>query len=151
LKGDDYLRRIIAYNAVEPRSTVNLNNPITIAHSPSRTTLANLRIVIPRGASRNKVELIGTVGVEGLTDIPQLLFRIFRDGKQIFTTQQGVESADSERVYTISFQAIDRNLRSGAHTYRLTVENLTPVSEAAVVGPVSFSALAIQQRTRHIK
>lgn len=73
------------------------------------------------------------------------MFRIFRDDREIFNTQVGIESTDSEQFYAITFQAIDTNLRSGSHVYTLTVENLTPNARADVVGPISFSGLAIGQ------
>lgn len=73
------------------------------------------------------------------------MFRIFCDNIEILNTQVGIESTDSEQFYAITFQAIDKNLRSGSHVYTLTVENLTPNTRTDVVGPISFSGLAIRQ------
>ena len=84
------------------------------------------------------------MGVEGITDIAQVVFRIFRNGNEIFNTQDGVESADSEQNYTFTFQAIDFNLTTGVNFYQLTAENITPNTQADVVGPISFSGLAIK-------
>ncbi|MBS4196835.1 exosporium protein C [Lederbergia citri] len=135
---------IIDYQATQPASRVNQVN-LSIPHSPFRTTLATIRITIPRSnATNNRVELISTVGVRGVTGTSQLLFRIFRDGRQIFKTQVGVESDPTSEVnYVETFQAIDTNVRKGIHTYQVTVENITRGTEAAVVGPISFSGLAI--------
>jgi hypothetical protein len=138
---------IIDFQAVEPISRVNNNNPITIPQSPKKLVLATIRLRIPRrDAHKNLVELIATVGVRGITGTSQLLFKIFRDGKEIFRTQAGVESDPTSEVnYTDTFQSIESNLGQGTHTFRLTVENITPGTEAAVVGPISFSGLAIER------
>lgn len=137
--------RIIDYQATQPVSKVGQIRPILIPHSPRRAVLATIRITIPqRDANNNHVELIGTVGVRGVTGTSQLLFKIFRDGKEIFRSQEGVESdSESEVNYIVTVQAIDTNVRGGSHTYQFTVENSTNGTEAAVVGPISFSGLAI--------
>ncbi len=98
-----------------------------------------------RDADDNRVELVASVGVRGITGIAQILFRIFRDGREIFNTLQGIESAGSEQNYVVTFQGIDSGV-SGHHTYVLTAENRTPGTTANVVGPISFSGLAIRQR-----
>lgn len=137
---------ILDFQTVEPRNNTNPGDPEPIPHSPNRLTLATLIVTIPRFIKINTVELIATVGVQGLTGTSQLKFRIFRDGAQIFETQTGVESdPTSEVFYTETFQAIDTNLRFGTHRFELTVENATAGAEAAVVGPISFSALAIRR------
>ncbi|EEM05486.1 exosporium protein C [Bacillus pseudomycoides] len=138
------ITHIIDFQAIQPRNKTNARQPIPIDHSPKRNSVAQLRVNIPRRDSRdNTVELIATVGVEGVTNIAQIVFRIFRDNTEIFNTQVGIESTDSEQFYAVTFQAIDKDLRSGTHIYTLTVENMTAGAEAAIVGPVSFSALAI--------
>ena len=81
---------------------------------------------------------------KGLQILSQIVFRIFRNGVEIFNTIDGVESADSEQNYTFTFQAIDFNLTSGASFYSLTAQNVIPNSQAIVVGPISFSGLAIE-------
>ncbi|EJR54271.1 hypothetical protein IIM_02000 [Bacillus cereus VD107] len=98
-----------------------------------------------RDSRNNRVELIASVGVEGITGISQILFRIFRDNTEIFNTQVGIESTDSEQFYAQTFQAIDQDVSRGTHKYSLTVENLTSAASADVVGPLSFSGLAIGQ------
>ncbi|MEH7390707.1 exosporium protein C [Bacillus sp. JJ1503] len=138
--------QVLDYQATEPLSSFNPENAITIPQAPFKLLLASIQLNIPANASRNnKVELVATVGVEGITNIAQIVFRIFRNGKEIFNTQDGVESdPESEVNYTFTFQAIDFNLKSGANFYQLTVENITPNTQANVVGPVSFSGLAIK-------
>ncbi|ERI09568.1 hypothetical protein [Aneurinibacillus aneurinilyticus] len=139
------MKRILDYKATEPRRSFNVAQPTMIPLAPGRVRLASVRIMIPRNSSRNTVELVATVGVRGITGISQVRFRIFRDGKEIFNTQQGIESAGSEQNYTVAFQAIDQNVPSGSHTYTLTAENRTSGTAVSVVGPISFSALAIKK------
>ncbi|AUM64342.1 MULTISPECIES: hypothetical protein [Brevibacillus] len=140
--------RILDYNATQPLDRFDVAQSFTINSTPNRTDLANIKIRIPHScAVPNRVELVATVGVRGITNISQILFRIFRDGIEIFNTLVGIESTDSEQNYVVTFQAIDSNVRSGCHVYSLTAENLAPDTRADVVGPISFSGLAIQ--TRH--
>ena len=137
--------RIIDYKATEPVSKVDQISPKMIPHSPERLKVAHIDITIPRrNAKDNNVELIATVGLRGVTGTSQLLFRIFRDKKEIFRAQEGVESdPESEVNYIATFQAIDMDVNRGTHRYQVTVENMTNGTEAAVVGPISFSGLAI--------
>jgi hypothetical protein len=137
--------RIIDYQATEPIHKVNNNDPMAIPHSPAHIVLASIRITIPRwDAIKNHVELIATVGVKGISGTSQILFKIFRDGEEIFRTQEGVESDPTSEVnYIATFQAIDTNVGQGSHLYQVTAENITNGTEAAVVGPISFSGLAI--------
>lgn len=136
--------RIVDYQALEPISRVNNNNLTPIPHSSRKLTLASIHINLPVNAQRNHVELIATVGVRGVTGTSQILFKIFRDGVEIFRAQEGIESDPTSEVnYIVTFQAIDTNVRAGMHRYQVTVENMTNGTEAAVVGPVSFSGLAI--------
>ncbi|WP_454844847.1 exosporium protein C [Priestia megaterium] len=137
--------RIVDYQATRPVRKVDQNNPIPIAHTPKKTVLADICITIPRrDADRNHVELIATVGVRGVSGTSQILFKIFRDGKEIFRAQEGVEADPTSEVnYIVTFQAIDKNVRAGSHDYQVTAENIINDTEAAVVGPISFSGLAI--------
>lgn len=135
---------IFDYQASEPRHKVNNNDPIAISHTPNRRVLATIHINMPFvNENNNRVQLISTVGVRGLSGTSQLLFKILRNGREIFNTQEGVESDSTSEVnYTVTFQTID-NLCEGCHEYELTVENLTNGTEAAVVGPISLSGLGI--------
>ncbi|MBE5108422.1 exosporium protein C [Bacillus thuringiensis] len=142
------MTHIIDYQATQP---INKTNETTLAipASPDRAILANIKLKFSRRDSRNnRVELIATVGVEGITGISQVLFRIFRDNIEIFNAQVGIESTDSEQFYVQTFQAIDQNVSCGTHEYSLTVENLTSGASADVVGPLSFSGLAIGQERK---
>lgn len=137
--------RFLDYQATEPLSSFNPDNAFTIPQAPFKILLASIQINIPLTAtSNNRVELISTVGVSGITNIAQIVFRIFRNGREIFNTQNGAESAGSEQNYAFTFQAIDFNLASGTNFYQLTTENTIPNTQANVVGPLSFSGLAIK-------
>jgi len=136
--------QVLDYHATEPLSIFNPGNAFQIPQSPFKILLASIQINIPSSATlNNRVELISTVGVEGITNIAQIVFRIFRNGQEIYNTQVGAESSDSEINYAFTFQAIDFNLASGTNFYQLTAENATPDTQANVVGPVNFSGLAI--------
>ena len=89
--------QIIDYQAAQPIRRFTPSRPTTIPRSPLRVSLATIRIRIPSGATINRVELIATVGVHGVTGIAQILFRIFRDGSEIFNTQVGVESDPNQK------------------------------------------------------
>lgn len=138
------MARILAKSAVQPRSRFNLATATTIRRSPESSQIASVRIMIPANAQPNRVELVASVGVRGVTGIAQIRFRIFRDGNEIYSTRQGIESTGSEQNYVVTFQAIDKNVTTGSHLYRVTAENLTAGTRVLVVGPVSFSALAVQ-------
>ncbi|GAV11794.1 MULTISPECIES: exosporium protein C [Paenibacillus] len=138
------MARILDKAAAQPRSRFNPANAVTIRRT--RTRLATISIRIPMNSQPNRVDLVATVGVKGVTGIAQILFRIFRDGREIFNTQQGIESAGSEQNYVVTFQAEDRNVRTGTHVYTVTAENRTANTRADIVGPISFSGLAVKTR-----
>jgi len=140
------LVRILDKAATQPRSRFNLANSVTIRRSQARNRLATITLRIPSNSQPNRVDLVATVGVRGVTGIAQILFRIFRDGKEIFNTQQGIESTGSEQNYAVTFQAEDRNVRPGSHVYTVTAENRTANTRADIVGPISFSGLAVKTR-----
>ncbi|QED49313.1 hypothetical protein [Cytobacillus dafuensis] len=138
--------RIIDYQAKQPISKVNNNNQTPIPQSPDKIVLASIRITIPKNAKKNHVELIATAGLRGISETSQILFKIFRDGKEIFRAQEGIEADPTSEVnYIVTFQAIDKNVRKGSHRYKVTAENITSDTEAAIVGPISFSGLAIKK------
>lgn len=139
------MARILDKAAVQPLRRFRLPGAFTIQRSPSRSILARITLRIPANSQPNRVDLVATVGVRGVTGIAQILFRVFRDGREIFNTQQGIESTGSEQNYAVTFQAEDRNVRTGAHVYTLTAENRTANTRADVVGPLSFSGIAVKK------
>lgn len=140
---------VVDYAAKQNRHRFNLGKATVIPHSPRRLILSKITLNTGRKMDKddNKVELLATVGVRGVKGISQLMFRIFRNGKEIYNTRQGIESAGSEMNYVVSFQAIDSNI-SGMHTYTLTVENVVKGTTAEIVGPLNFSGLSIRRNDR---
>ncbi|AZK48881.1 hypothetical protein EIM92_05970 [Paenibacillus lentus] len=101
-----------------------------------------MRVSIPANAPVNTVELTATVGLRGLTGIPRVLFRIFRDGQEIYYATQAVET-NFENVNLTALTAVDSNVAPGVHDYILSVEQVAAATNTArVVGPIVFSALA---------
>ncbi|GIO33979.1 hypothetical protein J2TS6_51200 [Paenibacillus albilobatus] len=89
---------------------------------------------------------MASVGVRGITGIGQIRFRIFRGRTEIFNTQQGIESTGSEQNYVVTFQAEDINVKAGTHVYTVTAENVAANTRVDVVGPITFSGLAVKTR-----
>lgn len=112
------MTHIIDYQATQPINKTG-ETTFVIPHSPNKAILANIKLKISRKDSR--------------------------DNTEIFNAQVGIESTDSEQFYAQTFQAIDQNVSCGTHEYSLTVENLTSGASADIVGPLSFSGLAIGQ------
>ncbi|HDR7471946.1 TPA: exosporium protein C, partial [Bacillus toyonensis] len=63
------MTHIIDYQAIQPINKTDATT-FTIPDSPNKAILANIELKIPIKDSRdNRVELIATVGVKGITDI----------------------------------------------------------------------------------
>ncbi|GIO85910.1 hypothetical protein J25TS5_28420 [Paenibacillus faecis] len=126
---------------------VNVPTPITngaainVPQTPAGQGIALVRVTIPANRPANKVQLDATVGLQGITGIPRVLFRIFRDGHEIYYAVQAVET-DFENVNLTSLIAADVNVAPGVHDYVLSVENLAAGTQARVIGPIVFTALA---------
>jgi len=120
--------------------------PIPIPVAPTAPVpLADLGIFLsisPPAPTVNRVELVATVGIQSTLGIPHVQFRILRDGSEIFNTVQGAENGEEEFV-TVTFEAVDFNVPLGFHTYTLDAQVLDVGTTAQVVGPISFSGLAI--------
>jgi hypothetical protein len=138
--------RIIDQRVVLVRSKFNLKTATIILHSPKKIGLASITLNTGPNSNidNNKVELVASVGLRGVTGIGQIRFRIFRGNTEIFNTIQGIESKGSERNYMVTFQAIDTRI-SGTHAYTVTAENMTAGTTVKVVGPVSFSGLSTRR------
>jgi hypothetical protein len=134
---------ILDFNETVPARTAGEILPIIIPTSATPQTLASVTITLDANAPlNNRVELNGSVGIAGTGSVSQIIFRIFRDGKQIFVTQQGVQTAQ-EQFYIVRFVAPDFNVPIGLHQYALTVERSTGGATASVAGPITFSAMAL--------
>ncbi|MNK43515.1 hypothetical protein D3C87_622240 [compost metagenome] len=115
---------------------------IPVPLTPAGVGISHVRIVVPPVAN-NRVELVATVGFRGDAGTGSILFRIFRDGQVIYYARQGFES-NLEKFYTITLQAIDPGVAAGTHDYFLSAELLSAGTTATVIGPITFSALAIE-------
>lgn len=106
------------------------NRPTIITHSPNNLLLATESITISR---RQHLELSALIRIRGRANI---LFRIFRDGEEIYRSSEWPESdLNSEADDLVPITFIDSNVEEGTHTYNVTAENITNGRDAAVVGP----------------
>ncbi|ACK90060.1 hypothetical protein BAHan_3087 [Bacillus anthracis] len=139
------ITHIIDYQGIQPINKTDATT-FTIPNSPNKAILVNIELKIPLKYSRNnRIELITTIGFKSVTNRSQLFVRIFRNDIDIFNTQVSIGSTDYKQYSVETFQTIDKNVSSGIHEYTLTVENLTSDASADVIGPLSFSGLAIGQ------
>ncbi len=132
---------ILAFSDTVPSSRLGATPPIVIPFG-SQLTIASFSIILDASTPvNNRVELNATVGAAAMLSVPQVVFRIFRDGNLIFATQQGMQNAN-EQFYTVKMTAIDFNVLPGTHTYSLTVERLALANTASVAGPITFGGIA---------
>lgn len=136
--------QILDFKASEPANGQTGFTPVAIPVAPiAPVQLADLGISLsfsPPAPTTNRVELVATVGVRA-SAASQLRFRILRDGSEIFNTVEGVESF--EGFYTVTFETIDFNVPLGFHTYTLDAQIISATGNAQVVGPITFSGLAV--------
>ncbi|RCX16666.1 hypothetical protein DFP94_11113 [Fontibacillus phaseoli] len=133
--------------AVLIEHVINVPTPITngaaidIPQTPAGQGIALVRVTIPAQYPVNRVQLDATVGLQGIAGIPRVLFRVFRDGTEIYYGLQGIETG-LETFSLTSFIAADINVAPGVHDYVLSVEKLGAATQARVIGPIVFTALA---------
>ncbi|ULO07310.1 exosporium protein C [Paenibacillus sp. 19GGS1-52] len=143
---------LLDYKASVPSNAKGGTAPVILPVSPG-ILLADLGIfIVPPVPAINRVELKGTLGLQGISGNPIVTLRIFRldnnvaPGIQIFTKVLNVEAAAlTEMFYTASFSTIDFNVpaTTGFVVYRLTGEIAAAGNTANVVGPITFTGLAI--------
>jgi hypothetical protein len=63
---------------------------ITVPQTPAGVGIAEVRVTVP-SFFPNFVELKATVGLRGDVGTGSVLFRIFRDGQEIYYARQGIE------------------------------------------------------------
>ncbi|OLS34056.1 hypothetical protein [Bacillus sp. MRMR6] len=132
---------ILAFNDSVPSSRLGATPPIVIPFG-SQQTVASFSILFNASTpASNRVELNATVGVAATSSVAQVIFRIFRDEILIFSTRQGLQTAN-EQFYTVKMTAIDFNVPEGTHNYMLTVERLASANTASVAGPITFGGIA---------
>lgn len=138
------MAQILAYGTNVP-TPITDGAAITIPLTPAGQGISLVRITVPPVApiANNRVELKATVGFRGDFGTGSVLFRIFRDGHEIYYAREGFESG-FEKYYLTTLQAIDAGVAPGTHDYVLSVELLSAGTAATVIGPITFSALAIE-------
>lgn len=141
---------ILDYKASVPSSFVLGTPAMTIPQTPTQLQLADLGMFLPATVSstNNTVSLFADVGVRNLGPIfnNAAVFHIYRDGREIFNTDVGLQiPSTATSDYNITFNTIDENVPFGFHVYQLTVQAIiqTAMSTAQVIGPITFSGLGL--------
>ncbi|UQD51861.1 exosporium protein C [Bacillus methanolicus] len=142
---------ILDYKASEPSNQTGVVPAFALP--VGGTQLADLGIfIVPPVPAINRIELKGTVGLQALTGTPVVFLRIFRQVNgmgpdvEIFNARFTPEPSPAEAFYTASFLTIDFNVSAatGFIIYKLRGEILAaPAGTVNVVGPVSFTGLAV--------
>ncbi|SFS95004.1 hypothetical protein [Marininema halotolerans] len=137
--------QILNYQASVPQSVQGVAPSVNIPNTPARVQLAGLGIFIPTANNgNNRVQLKATIGVQLVPPASSSsLFRIFRDGGEIFNTEIFLDKVILDNNSS-SFHTIDFNVSAGFHVYTLTVEQTSgPPMSTQVIGPIVFSGLVI--------
>ncbi|RED58079.1 exosporium protein C [Cohnella lupini] len=111
---------------------------IPIPQTPTGLGVATVIVDVPNIVPRF-VEIIATVGIQGIAGTGSYLFRIFRGTTEIYYSRVGIESAVEEFALN-SIQHIDANATPGSHAYTLSVEKITAALSASVIGPIEIRA-----------
>lgn len=148
---------ILDYKASVPDNTFGGAAPQPIPQIPNQLLLADLGMFLSEltpSAASNRVYLSADVGIRsqlGSLFNNAVFFRIYRDGQEIFNTSVGLQATPvlPAHDYNITFNMIDEGVPFGFHVYQLIVQaaiantNLAVFTIAQVVGPVTFSGLAV--------
>ena len=115
-----------------------LNRPVPA--SPDQITLAEFGIFTTETAD---VTVMATIGWESILGLPEVVFTVLRDGATIGTARAGTLAVNEQEVTT--FQLLDIALPAAFHSYTLLAEVTNGLlNNATVTGPVSFTAVALQ-------
>ncbi|UQD51863.1 exosporium protein C [Bacillus methanolicus] len=149
---------VLDYKASVPSNTFGGNPAVNIPQIPTQLQLADLGMFLPEitpSSESNRVFLFADVGISsqlGSFFNNAVIFRIYRDGVEIFNTTVGLQNtppASPPHDYNVTFNTIDEGVPFGFHVYQLTAQaliaNTAPMvfTIAQVVGPVTFSGLAL--------
>ncbi|MCZ8511038.1 exosporium protein C [Paenibacillus filicis] len=142
---------ILDYQASVPSSFFAGTPAVTVPQTPTQLQIADLGLFLPNitsSSANNQVLLTADVGVRNLGPIfnNDVVFHIYRDGREIFNTIVGLQiPGPVTSDYNISFNTIDENVPFGFHIYQLTVYAFiqTAQSTIQVVGPITFSGLGL--------
>jgi len=141
---------ILDYKASVPDNRSGIIGAV-IPQTPQQQQLADLGLFLQpfTEPGTNRVILKGSVGVEATQPFfnNNLVFRIYRDGMEIFNFLGGVgvPAAGAPAYYLFSFEMVDFNVPSGFHAYLLNVSAAinTAQSSVRISGPITFSGLAV--------
>jgi hypothetical protein len=142
---------ILDYKASVPSSFFSGTPAVTIPQTPTQLQIADLGMALPEitpSAAGNRVMLFADVGVRNLGPLfnNAVVIHIYRDGKEIFNTDVGLQIPGAVTSdYNLSISTIDEQVPFGFHVYQLTVQAViqTAQSTAQVVGPITFSGLGL--------
>lgn len=126
---------IVTYNATSV-TPITGGVQIPIPQTPQGVGLVTVIASVP--SIPNTVELKASVGIQGTTGTGSVLFRLFRDGQEIYYSRQGIESGE-EQFALVGIQALD-NAAPGQHAYTLSVEKVDAGLTVSAIGPVNLSA-----------
>ncbi|MGG6311543.1 hypothetical protein [Paenibacillus macerans] len=135
-------KTILDYNSTVVTPVTNgVSIPIPVVGGVEIATVSVFIDPADPASLTNRVELKATIGVEALTDTPNILVRIWRAGTEIFYGLVELENLFNDWGL-ISVHMVE-SAPLGIQNYQLIVENQDNNSSARVVGPVVFSALVI--------
>ncbi|ULO05281.1 hypothetical protein H1230_19470 [Paenibacillus sp. 19GGS1-52] len=135
---------IIDYNAsvITPIANgVNIPIPTSPAGVSIATTSVNIDPANP-ASSTNKVELNATFGYRSISGEPEIIVRLWRAGTEIYYALAGDAFDGVDEYSLVSLQMIE-HAPLGTQNYQLIVENRNAASTARVIGPITFTAIAI--------
>ncbi|GIP49947.1 hypothetical protein IM700_002455 [Paenibacillus sp. DXFW5] len=135
-------KTILDYNSTVVTPVTNgVNIPIPVVGGVQIAAVSVFIDPANPASTTNRVELKATIGVEALSDTPNVLVRIWRAGTEIFYGLVELEDAFNDWGL-ISVHFVE-HAPLGVQNYQLIVENQDNNSTARVVGPIVFSAMAI--------
>ncbi|MDQ0195608.1 hypothetical protein [Paenibacillus wynnii] len=135
---------IIDYNSTVVTPIANGVN-ILIPNTPVGVSIATTSVYIdpanPASAT-NRVELTATFGYRSIVGEPEVIVRLWRAGTEIYYALAGDAFNGVDEYSLVSLQMIE-HAPLGTQNYQLIVENRNPASTARVIGPITFTAIAI--------
>ncbi len=148
---------VLDYKAAVPSNSFGGSPPINIPQIPNQLQIADLGLFLPQltpSVEGNRVLLSANVGISaqlGSLFNNAVIFRIYRDGEEIFNTTVDLQNTPvlPAHDYNVTISTIDEAIPFGFHVYQLVVQaaiaNSAPgvFTIAQVVGPVTFSGLAV--------
>lgn len=135
-------KTLLDYNSTVVTPVTNgVNIPIPVVGGVQIAAVSVFLDPADPASLTNRVELKATIGVEALTDTPNILVRIWRAGTEIFYGLVELEDAFNDWGL-ISVHFVE-HAPLGVQNYQLIVENQDNNSTARVVGPVVLTAMAI--------